>query len=140
MPTAADLAAAALPPRKRRKSFSLISNIMSDLGLTDVQKLFAVLAISWCMIALKYWLRSRPTQKARFAKQKAEAEARRQAQQQGYAKMRKQQQQQQQQQQGKQAGGGGGGGAAAAGGAAAGAGAGATAAAAAGGDGAKKRD
>jgi len=123
----------ALPPRKRRKSFSLVSNIMSDLGLTDVQKLFAVLAISWCMIALKYWLRSRPTQKARFAKQKAEAEARREAQQQGYAKMRKQQQQQQQQQ-GKQAGGG----AEAAGGAAAGAGA--TAASAAGGDGAKKRD
>ena len=122
----------ALPPRKRRKSFSLVSNIMSDLGLTDVQKLFAVLAISWCMIALKYWLRSRPTQKARFAKQKAEAEARREAQQQGYAKMRKQQQQQQQQ--GKQAGGG----AEAAGGAAAGAGA--TAASAAGGDGAKKRD
>lgn len=121
----------ALPPRKRRKSFSLVSNIMSDLGLTDVQKLFAVLAISWCMIALKYWLRSRPTQKARFAKQKAEAEARREAQQQGYAKMRKQQQQQQQ---GKQAGGG----AEAAGGAAAGAGA--TAASAAGGDGAKKRD
>ena len=122
----------ALPPRQRRKSFSLVSNIMSDLGLTDVQKLFAVLAISWCMIALKYWLRSRPTQKARFAKQKAEAEARREAQQQGYAKMRKQQQQQQQQ--GKQAGGG----AEAAGGAAAGAGA--TAASAAGGDGAKKRD
>ena len=72
---------------KRRKSLSLVSNIMSDLGLTDVQKLFAVLAISWFMIALKMWLRSRPAQKKRLAERKAAQEARRAKQQRGYDEM-----------------------------------------------------
>ena len=72
---------------KRRKSLSLVSNIMSDLGLTDVQKLFAVLAISWFMIALKMWLRNRPAQKKRLAERKAAQEARRAKQQRGYAEL-----------------------------------------------------